>query len=112
MKSVERTELPSTLDSLNSIADSSSFQFTYQIVTETSETAPKISPTLEPAISEPVALESTETRVFEPAGVFLAAIVGTLGLISLLKGAIPLAALCLPLAALGIVCSHKHFDRE
>jgi hypothetical protein len=51
-------------------------------------------------------------RMFEPAGVFLAAIVGTVGLISLVKGAIPLAALCLPLAALGLVCSHKHFDRE
>ncbi len=51
-------------------------------------------------------------RLFEPAGVFLAAIVGTVGLISLVKGAIPLAALCLPLATLGLVCSHKHFDRE
>lgn len=51
-------------------------------------------------------------RMFEPAGLFLAAIVGTVGLISLLKGAIPLAALCLPLAALRLVCSHKHFDRE
>ena len=35
-------------------------------------------------------------RMFEPAGLFLAAIVGTVGLISLVKGAIPLAALCLP----------------
>jgi hypothetical protein len=50
--------------------------------------------------------------VFEPAGLFLAAIVGTVGLISLLKGAIPLAALLLTLAALGLVCSHKRFDRE
>jgi len=48
-------------------------------------------------------------RMFDPAGLFLTAIVGTGGLISLLKGAILLAALCLPLAALGLVFSHKHF---
>ena len=50
--------------------------------------------------------------MFDPAGLFLAAIVGTGGVFSLLKGAIPLAALCLPLATLGLVLSHKHFDRE
>ncbi len=109
MKSVERTELPSALDS---IASSSNFQFSYAIVTGTPETELKISPKLESAAPEPIASEATETRVFEPAGLFLAAIVGTVGLIGLLKGAIPLAALCLPLAALGLVCSHKHFDGE
>ena len=51
-------------------------------------------------------------RLFEPAGLFLAAIVGIGGVFSLLKGAIPLAALCLPLAALGVVFSHRHFDRD
>jgi len=108
MKSVEKTEFPTTLDS---IASPSSFRWTHPIVTETPEAAPKISPKLEPAAPEPLAREIAETRMFEPAGLFLAATVGTAGLISLLKGAILLAALCLPLAALGLVVSHRHFDR-
>jgi hypothetical protein len=108
VKSVEKTEFPSTLDS---IARPSSFQWTYPIVTGTPEAAPKISPKLEPAAPEPTARETMETRMFEPAGLFLAATVGTAGLISLLKGAFLLAALCLPLASLGLVVSHRHFDR-
>jgi len=108
MRSVEKTQSPRTLDS---IASPSNFQWTYPIVTETPEAMLKISPKLEPAAPEPTPRETTETRMFEPAGLFLAATVGTAGLISLLKGAILLAALCLPLAALGLVVSHRHFDR-
>ena len=108
MKSVEKTGFPTTFDS---IASPSNFQWTHPIVTETPEVAPKISPKLEPAAPEPLAGEITETRMFEPAGLFLAATVGTAGLISLLKGAILLPALCLRLAARGLVVSHRRFDR-
>ena len=51
-------------------------------------------------------------RVIDPAGLFLAAILGTVGLLSFWKGAILLAALCLLIAALAFVASHRHFDRE
>ena len=85
MRSVEKTQSPRALDS---IASPSNFQSTYPIVTETPEAVLKISPKLEPAAPEPTPRETTETRMFEPAGLFLAATVGTARLIGLLKGAI------------------------
>lgn len=53
---------------------------------------------------------SRNERRFDPAGLCLSAIVGTVGLLSLMKGGLPLAAVCLTLAALGLIYSHKHFD--
>jgi hypothetical protein len=57
-------------------------------------------------------LPSGPSRSFDPAGLILVAIVGTFGLISLLRGAWGIAALCLPLALAGLFFSHSHFDRS
>lgn len=54
----------------------------------------------------------TVSEGFDAEGMILAAIVGTVGFLSLLKGSFLLAAICLTLAFLGLIYAHPRFDRE
>jgi hypothetical protein len=51
------------------------------------------------------------TRLFDPARLLLVGIVGTVGFLSLLRHSWILGIPCVVLAALGLIASHRHFDR-
>jgi hypothetical protein len=51
-------------------------------------------------------------KSLDPAGVFLAGIVGTVGLLALMREACQIALPCLGLAGLGLFFSQSRFDRR
>jgi len=51
-----------------------------------------------------------ERWLFDPAGLLLAGIVGSVGVISLLRQSWILGVLCVILATLGLIAPHRHFD--
>ena len=56
--------------------------------------------------------EANKTLPLDPSGIFLSAIVGTAGVLTLLKGAWQIALPCLGLAGLGLFFSQRRFDRK
>jgi hypothetical protein len=56
--------------------------------------------------------EATRTLPLDPSGIFLSAIVGSVGVLTLLKGAWQIALPCLGLAGLGLFFSQRRFDRK
>jgi hypothetical protein len=61
--------------------------------------------------SNVTAVASDGRRLFDPAGLLLVVIVGTGGILTLLKHVWIVAIPCIVLAVLGLIASHKHFDR-
>ena len=49
--------------------------------------------------------------LFDPAGLLLVAIVGTVGFLSLLRHSWILGVPCVVIAGLGLIASHRHFDQ-
>ena len=50
--------------------------------------------------------------LFDPAGLFLVAVVGSFGSLCLLRHSWILGIPCVALAGLGLIASHSHFDRS
>jgi len=50
--------------------------------------------------------------LFDPAGLLLTAIVGSVGVLSLLRHGWVLGVPCVSLATLGLIVSHRHFDQS
>jgi len=50
-------------------------------------------------------------RLFDPAGLLLVAVVGTGGILTLVKHVWTVGIPCVVLAVLGLIASHRHFDR-
>jgi hypothetical protein len=56
--------------------------------------------------------EANKKSPLDPSGIFLSAIVGTAGVLTLLKGAWQIALPCLGLAGLGLFFSQRRFDSK
>ena len=50
--------------------------------------------------------------LFDPAGLLLTGIVGSVGVLSLLRHGWVLGVPCVILATLGLITSHRHFDHS
>ena len=56
--------------------------------------------------------ENFQRWLFDPAGLLLVGVVGSVGILSLLRHGWLLGVPCVILATLGLIASHRHFNRD